>query len=66
MTPRRLWIAGVGTLVVVNGIAWRRGTDATLCASVIRPALAAVPGSSLLLAAGLAALHRHITAPIGR
>jgi hypothetical protein len=60
VTPRRLWVAGVGTLIIVNGIAWRRGTDATLCASVLRPALDAIPGSRLLLAAGFAGLWRHL------
>ena len=60
MSPRRLWVAGLGTLVVVNGVAWRRGTDATLCASVLRPALDAIPGGRVLLALGLAGLHHHL------
>ncbi len=63
MTPRRLWVTGVGTLVLVNGICWHKSTDdrpLTLCASTLRPALDAVPGSRWLLAAGLAAFHRHL------
>ncbi len=69
MTARRLWVVGVGTLVVVNGVAWRQSTDdrpLTLCATVLRPIVAAVPGGPVLLAAALAALHRHIVNPITR
>lgn len=61
MTPRRLWVAGLGTLVVVNGIAWRRGTDSTLCASTLRPLLDALPGSRMWLLPPLAVLGwRHL------
>lgn len=42
MKPRTVWAAGVGTFVVVNGVAWRKGTNATLCASLLRPTVVAL------------------------
>ena len=42
MKPRIAWAAGLGTLVVVNGIAWRKGDKATLCASLLRPTVVAL------------------------
>lgn len=66
VTPRTVWVAGVGSLVVVNGIAWRRGNDATLCASTIRPLIAAHRLGPLALAAGLAGFWHHIVGPIDR
>lgn len=71
MTPRRIWTAIFSLLIVGNLTAWRKGTDATVCASTLRPAIEALgsngePAMWGAIAASGLVLGRHLIKPIKR
>jgi hypothetical protein len=67
MKPRTVWAAGVGTFIVVNGVAWRKGDKATLCAAFIRPIIEALgPIGEPAMWGGFLILGRHIVKHIPR
>lgn len=63
MPTRRVWVPAVGSLVLVNGVAWRRDTG-TFCSTTLRPLVVALPAGEWLLAAGLGLLWHHVVSPI--
>lgn len=67
MTPRRIWTAIISVFVVGNLTVWRKGTDATLCASTLRPVIDALgPIGEPAMWGSLLILGRHLVKPLKR